>query len=123
LHVLEIDVAFVLFVVEGEHLSETGQTSLGQHSLLTVFLAPVGSGTLPEVEVCCVLFAPAVYDCEVEGGEVGVYFEEKLFEGDFSVLVLIEEVVKTGSHAFHMIVLFLTETIYEILNRDGLFAS
>ena len=43
------------------------------------------------------------------GHQIGVYLHEQLFEGDSSVLVLVEEVVERCSYTFHVIVLLLTE--------------
>ena len=70
------------------------------------------------VEVGGVLIAPAVNGGDVCWSEVGVDFEHELFEGDSTVLVLIEEVVETGCDTFHVVIFLLAKGFDEVLDED-----
>lgn len=54
-------------------------------------------------------------------GQVWIQFKHKLLECNFTILIPIQKVIKTGSDAFHVIVFLLIERFKEILNQNSLF--
>ncbi len=117
MHIFKLNKPFSISVVESKHLSETIEASFRKHSLLAVILPAVGLGPLLYIEICSILFAPMIYNIEMKGSKIGIDFKHELLEGDSTILVLIQKIVQTRSHAFHMVVFLLAETIYKVFNE------
>lgn len=118
LQILKSHKSLLFLVKEEVYFLEARDTGLGKHSLLVFLLLQVGLDFLVQVETRAVLLAPDLNHFHMLSGEIRVQLEDKLFESNFSVLLLVKEVVKTSGHTFHVIVFFLVERLEKILNQD-----